>query len=593
MPLFNLRSWPAGRALKTAAVLTACLATAACVPAAQKVGNTTVAGPLQLAAAAGAGDYRLAGGSPYGNYLAGLIAGRQRDLSAAADLMHRALDNDPENTALLRYTFTLVAADGRHAEAVRLARRVIEHFPDDASAKLVLTVDQVERGELEGAAAILESLPARGLGGVLVPMLHSWLLIGQGDVTGAVEKLAVLGENDGFATLYRLHRAVLLDVGGQMAEAEAAYRETLDTSDQPSLRLSWLAGNFYERQGKTEAASQIYESFRAAQPDSSLFDQAVQRLAAGIRPRPAVSDHKEGMAEVLFHLASLLSQERAEETALIHSHLALRLSPRFEVVRVLLGEILESQDRIEEAIETYRQVDPASPFSWMARLRVAEGFEDLDRSEEAIGELEGLAAERPNRFEPLFRVGNILRGQERFAEAADAYDRAFERIGSGGEAHWTLHYFRGISLERSSQWQRAEKDLLKALELEPNQPYVMNYLAYSWVEQKQNLDEAKRMLVQAVELRPEDGYIVDSLGWVYYRLGEYEKAATHLERAVELRPQDPVINDHLGDAYWRVGRHQEARFQWRRALSLEPEADLVPTIDAKIDGGLDAAPKKI
>ena len=94
------------------------------------------------------------------------------------------------------------------------------------------------------------------------------------------------------------------------------------------------------------------------------------------------------------------------------------------------------------------------------------------------------------------------------------------------------------------------------------------------------------MLIRAVELRENDGYIVDSLGWVYYRLADYEKAVVQLERAVELRPQDPVINDHLGDAYWKVGRHQEARFQWRRALSLEPEADLVPTIEAKIESGL-------
>ena len=121
----------------------------------------------------------------------------------------------------------------------------------------------------------------------------------------------------------------------------------------------------------------------------------------------------------------------------------------------------------------------------------------------------------------------------------------------------------------------------------------MNYLAYSWVEQKTRLDEAKKMLERAVELRPNDGYIVDSLGWVFYRLGEPERAVGHLERAVELRPQDPVINDHLGDAYWKVGRHQEARFQWRRALSLDPEEDLVPTIEAKIEGGLDAAAQKI
>ncbi len=154
-----------------------------------------------------------------------------------------------------------------------------------------------------------------------------------------------------------------------------------------------------------------------------------------------------------------------------------------------------------------------------------------------------------------------------------------------------MFYFRGIARERTENWPDAEADFLKALDLEPEQPFVMNYLAYSWIEKKLHLDRAKGMLVRAVELRPDDGYIVDSLGWVYFRLGEYRKGVMFLERAVELRPQDPVINDHLGDAYWRVGRHQEARFQWRRALSLEPEETDAPVIEKKIDSGLGDTPE--
>ncbi|MEO1065674.1 MAG: tetratricopeptide repeat protein, partial [Actinomycetota bacterium] len=170
------------------------------------------------------------------------------------------------------------------------------------------------------------------------------------------------------------------------------------------------------------------------------------------------------------------------------------------------------------------------------------------------------------------QIGNLLRGRERFVEAAEAYDRALDRIGEDlDQRHWSLLYARGIALERSKQWPRAETDFLRALELEPEQPYVLNYLGYSWVEQGVNIDRAREMIERAVEQRPNDGYIVDSLGWVFYRLGQYEDAVVNLERAVELRPQDPTINDHLGDAYWKVGRYAEARFQWSRALSLDPE----------------------
>ena len=122
---------------------------------------------------------------------------------------------------------------------------------------------------------------------------------------------------------------------------------------------------------------------------------------------------------------------------------------------------------------------------------------------------------------------------------------------------------------------RAEADLLRALELSPEQPYVLNYLGYTWAEQGKNLDRAKAMLLRATELRPQDGNIADSLGWVLFRLGDLPGAVTWLEKAVELESRNSVMNDHLGDAYWAAGRQREARFQWRRAATLEPEpADL-------------------
>jgi Flp pilus assembly protein TadD len=152
--------------------------------------------------------------------------------------------------------------------------------------------------------------------------------------------------------------------------------------------------------------------------------------------------------------------------------------------------------------------------------------------------------------------------------------------------HWTLFYFRGICYERAKQWGNAEADLKKALELYPDQPHVLNYLGYSWIDQHVNLDDGMRMIKRAVEQRPDDGYIVDSLGWAYYRLGNYEEAVKNLDRAVELKPTDPTINDHLGDAYWKVGRVLEARFQWSHARDLKPEPDELKKIEDKIKLGM-------
>ena len=126
----------------------------------------------------------------------------------------------------------------------------------------------------------------------------------------------------------------------------------------------------------------------------------------------------------------------------------------------------------------------------------------------------------------------------------------------------------------------------KALEMQPEQPHVLNYLGYSWIDQGINLDEGMKMIKRAVDQRPDDGYIVDSLGWAFYRIGNFEDAVKNLERAIDLKPEDPTINDHLGDAYWRVGRTLEAKFQWAHARDLKPEAEELPKIEAKIANGL-------
>jgi tetratricopeptide (TPR) repeat protein len=136
-------------------------------------------------------------------------------------------------------------------------------------------------------------------------------------------------------------------------------------------------------------------------------------------------------------------------------------------------------------------------------------------------------------------------------------------------------------------WDKAEADFRSALERNPDQPQVLNYLGYSMVEKGINLDEALSMIERAVEARPDSGYIIDSLGWVLYRLGRYDEAVEPMEKAVEIEAVDPIVNDHLGDVYWAVGRTREAEFQWHRALSFEPKEEDAARIRRKLEVGLD------
>src|ERR1700761_8499356 len=184
-------------------------------------------------------------------------------------------------------------------------------------------------------------------------------------------------------------------------------------------------------------------------------------------------------------------------------------------------------------------------------------------------------------------LGNVERGKKKFADCTDTYSKAIDVLQDPNDKSNTVYYYyRGICEERSHQWPKAEADMKKALELQPDQPHVLNYLGYSWIDQGVNLDEGMKMIKRAVEQRPDDGYIVDSLGWAYFRIGNYEEAVKNLERAIDLKPEDPTINDHLGDAYWKVGRTLEAKFQWAHARDLKPEPEDLPKIEAKIKNGL-------
>ncbi|MBK1670744.1 hypothetical protein CKO28_22245 [Rhodovibrio sodomensis] len=570
-----------------AAASLAALLTVSCASEAQRpiaeAGNGQRIATAQPVGEAAAAENSTA----YGAYLAGIYANSQGDLGAAARYMSQALAADPQNPRLLHNTFMLVAGEGRMDRARELAQRVLAINPSHGPARVLLAVEALRDRDFEAAQQQLEQLPAQGLAALVKPMLSAWTQVGLGETDAALKRLRALEPMNGFAALRRAHLALINDLAGRDGAAAEAFDAIGTDRAAQSLRLAWLLGNFHARQGDLDQARTVYRAYMARNPESAVMEIALDRLDQSA-PAPLVSSAAEGAAEALFNLAGLLNQEGASDLALVYDRMALRLRPDFPIGRILLGEVLSAQNRPEAAIDVYRDVPETSPYHYIAQLRIAGGLDELGRPDEAIDILETQAAAFPERFEPLYQLGNLHRADENFERAEAAYARALERIPELQTRHWTVLYFHGIALERTDRWEAAEARFKQALELQPEQPYVMNYLAYSWVEQKQNLERAQDMLRRAVELRPEDGYIVDSLGWVYYRLGKYAKAVEKLERAVELRPADPTINDHLGDAYWKVGRKQEARFQWQRALSLDPDADKAETIEAKLEDGLNA-----
>jgi Flp pilus assembly protein TadD len=203
-------------------------------------------------------------------------------------------------------------------------------------------------------------------------------------------------------------------------------------------------------------------------------------------------------------------------------------------------------------------------------------------AERAIAACKRVIAANPGNLPVAIRLGTLIENTKQFAGCADTFGKVIDTIVRAEKQHWPIFYFRGVCYDRNKQWEKAEIDLKKALEVNPDEPHVMNYLGYSWIERGLNTDVAMQMLRRAVELNPNDAHTLDSLGWAYYGTGNSEKALDLIEHAVKMKPDEPTLNDHLGDVYEKLGRKDEARTQWLRARNLKPDSEELAKIDAKI-----------
>ena len=529
--------------------------------------------------------------SQTGAYLAALIASADRDTASAEAYFRDALKLDPRNPDLIERVFAAALANGDEQTASLLGERLIARDPGNNLARLASAVHAIGQGQYGAARNLLASGDAR-LRDVTSSLLVAWSYAGQGDLKRALD---VLDRNrDAPVHAFRdYHAGLIADQLGNPSEARRRFKSAYE-SDKTTLRFADAYARFLAAHGEADAALKIYGDYSNVIPNHPIVQAEIAALKAGQTPEPLVRNAKEGAAEALYGLGGAGGRQGDELPAIIYLRLSLYLRPGNDLATVTLANLLEQMKQGEQAISLYDSVPATSPLKEDAEIQVAVALDGMGKSDEAMKRLQALADRRPHDQEALSALAGLQRSAKRYAEAAATYDKAIAAIGIPQKENWTLFYFRGICYERDKQWPKAEADFKKALELYPDQPLVLNYLGYSWVDKGVNLNEAFDMLHKAVEMRPDDGYIVDSLGWAHFKLGQYAEATKALERAVNLKPSDPVLNDHLGDAYWRVNRRTEAHFQWNHARDMGPEPDDLPAILHKIEHGLpdlSAAPK--
>lgn len=516
-----------------------------------------------------------------GAFLAAHYAEAVNDQAQAAYYYARALNADPANQALREDGFMagLLAGSGQAAD-------IAPHLPGNTLAQLYLANEEITDGDYAKAITLFKTLPNDQLAHLIEPLLLAWAEFGQGHEQGALDLLRPNFDNGPFGVVYTLNAALIADAAGDRLRAAQLYSQI--PTESPNLRLAQILSSWYAREGHIARADAVLDALVAAHPD---FEIALPQLRHQMH-EPVISTPAQGVAEAYLTLAASLSEPQAMFLRVVFLRLALEVQPDLSSARLILASTQMDNGapdtpptpiQIRNALATLAPIQPSDPLYSAAMLQKASLHAMLGETDKAVALLTQLLASAPNNPGLLAAVGDIRRDANQFARALPYYQQAISLLGTPPpETAWPLFFDLGICQDQTGDWQAAEPNIEEALKLSPNQPYVLNYLAYRWAQQGKNLAQAQDMLQRALSLDPNDSVVLDSLGYVELQRGNAAQALTLLTQAVQLAPQDAQINAHLGDAFALAGQNLQAVYQWDRALALGPDQGLKDTLTTRI-----------
>ncbi|MGE3143580.1 MAG: tetratricopeptide repeat protein [Hyphomonadaceae bacterium] len=534
-----------------------------------------------LAACAGMPSAGSAKGRAYADFLIGRFANLREDHRAASDRYFTALAASPRDRNLLEGGARAALAAGDLGRARAIARNA--GAQDIPAIRLLRAAIALQNGQSSAARAAMDEAGGAVDEQFAARFIHAWAKAGEGRAAEAAADTGLINTPRPFSSLFRYERALLLDFGGRTEDALTAYAQ----AEEEGLVLAPALlrhADLLVRAGQRPAAAALLQRFTGATQNPEI-GAALARIEAG----GAVVSHPltpaRGAAITFYGFGSLLVQETSDEDdGLVALWFGLLLDPDLDVARIAVAQAQRSIGNFTEARAALSTLPAASPYANNAQIMSAWILRDEGKEEEALAAAG--AALRDGGARAQLALADLYRAFSRYGDAEPVYTQLI----AGAPDDWRLYFSRGVCRHQLDQWPAAEADLRRALELSPEQPDILNYLGYSWIDRGEHLHEGLTMLQRAAELRPQSGAILDSVGWAYYKLGQYDQALRYLERAVELEPADAILNEHLGDGYWRVGRRLEARFQWRRVLTLDPTEEARAAVTNKLSSGLPNQP---
>ena len=528
--------------------------------------------------------------SIYGNYLAGRVAHLRRDYDNASKYYIKSLEKGLVNPDILGKTYSILASKGDIENAVKYANIAKADDKDKSFVDTLNAVYEFKKGNYGFSRSILANVKEKTYTKLITPLFNAWAYTGEGKYDEAIKSLEVLNNNETI-TVYNLHAGLISEYFDFSDKAEKYYNYIIkNNANDISFRALQIISNFMVRNNqKDDAISLINKYYGATNLKEMLTSLSNKVKQSNITTPKLVKTPEMGAGEVFLEIALLFkSIPSGYEYAQLYMSFSEYFNPNNDVAKIAMADIFEERYMLKEANKYYDSIKKDSEMYYPAQIKKANNLMTDESYKEAIVVLKKLLKQYPNNFQILFNLGDALRVSDNQEEAIKYYNEAIDSIFYESEKYWPVFYAIAISYDKNKNWIKAEQNLEKALTLSNRHPQVLNYLGYSWLKNNTNIDKAVSFIIEAFEKAPNDGVIMDSLGWVYFKTGDYKNAITFLERASELNPQNAIISDHLGDAYWLGGRKNEAIFLWKQALSQKEDSEELnkKSIKLKIKNGI-------
>ena len=533
------------------------------------------------------------GDNDYSNYFSGIISLNDEEYQNSYSFFKKlnGLEENHFNFSL-NYLQTLVSLN-KYSEAYKYSKKLEKKSLSSFESELIIGIYYLKNNKLDNAKKYFSKLnnrkPLGSIKNLLSISLINWVNFNQLDFVNSQKIMNSMDPR--YENLKKIQTA-FLHCYFENKNASKVFENLVNDPQNDFSRYNFFYANYVFSTGNKNKTLKILNETSNLYPRNLLINQfkkSISENTINLRLNEFNCKNISHIVAELFYITSnVLASEGVYNASNFFLSLSMFLNPNFTSYKTLYAENFYMNKKFEKALNIYQKIKKHGQiYNWYASKQISNILIKQDKKKQSIKYLTKVFStiENPNVYE-LFDYAEFLKNNDEFKESISNYTKILKKIDKDHKLYPEVTDGRGVAYERIGEWNKAEIDLKASLDSSPDQAYVLNYLAYSWIEQGKNIEKSLEMLRKANKIKQNDGYIIDSLGWALFKLKKYEEAKKYLELAVRLMPSDPVVNDHYGDSLWMTGNKIQARYFWNYVINLDKtEIDLKEKINLKFYDG--------